>query len=267
MSKQNVFLLWGKDAEMVRIRQVLEKTGQLFIDKELPWGAQVTDYATEIANLLAAWKQPVAIELAGAGEGDFVDVLSIDHHGERSHEQASLLQLLIEMLGISPDSYDLLIAANDAGYIPGIRKQSHLLGIHDPIAQQALITSIRTKDRQAQWITLEQELQAEEAIKYKEELLDGQLTIVHLLHNKSTTVTDRLFWTYQNLLVLSADGEANFYGDGALCKQLAERYPGSWSGWSWLGEQGGDAYRGGKVEQEELKQHLIYEIALLSHRK
>jgi len=56
--------------------------------------------------------------------------------------------------------------------------------------------------------------------------LDGKLTVVKLAHSKGATITDRLFGKYQNLLILSGDGEVKFYGDGKICEDLKNNFEG-----------------------------------------
>jgi len=250
-NKEKVFLLWGKDAEMQQIQTILDQNNVPYINKWLGWGAKVEDYADEIKQLIAEGKQPVAIELTGAGEGEYIDVISIDHHGERAHEPAAILQVL-EVLWVDATLEDKLIAANDNAYIPGMKKLLEEEGITDAFEQEKMIRNIRFKDRQAQGITEEQEQQAQEAVNHKEKILDGKLTIVTLPHSKCATVTDRLFGQYQNLLVLSWDGEVNFYGDGKLCADLKSRFEGR-NGWSWLGNAGESAFRGGYPNHEEIQ--------------
>jgi len=91
-------------------------------------------------------------------------------------------------------------------------------------AKAKIIAVIRKKDRAIQGINEEQEKQAEDAVKNVE--ISDNLSIVHLPHSKCATVTDRLFGQYSNLLILSGDGEANFYGDGKLCADLKEKFEG-----------------------------------------
>lgn len=82
------------------------------------------------------------------------------------------------------------------------------------------IARVRRRDRMCQGITEEQEKEAERAISKKEEICG--VTIVRMAHSKTATVADRLFEKdkQQNLLILSDDGEANYFGDGKLCKML-----------------------------------------------
>jgi hypothetical protein len=72
-----------------------------------------------------------------------------------------------------------------------------------------------------------------------------------MAHSKCATVTDRLFGRYDQLLILSGDGEVNFYGDGAICTALKEKFDG-WNGGSGLGQVGGSAFWGGYPNHDEV---------------
>lgn len=253
--KEQVFLLGGKDAEMQHIKSILDKKNIPYIDKWLGRWAKVEDYAEEIKQLVSEGKQAVAIELAGAGEWEYADVISIDHHGERAHEKAAILQVM-ETLGMETSLEDRLIAANDNAYIPGMKKVLEEEGVADIFEQEKMIRAIRLKDRQAQGITVEQETQAQEAVNQNEKLLDWSLIIVRLPHSKCATVTDRLFGQYKNLLVLSDDGEVNFFGDGKLCADLKEKF--EWrNGGSGLGIKGQNAFRWGYPNHEEIQKCVV----------
>ncbi|HPO06083.1 MAG TPA: hypothetical protein PLQ36_03160, partial [Candidatus Gracilibacteria bacterium] len=101
---------------------------------------------------------------------------------------------------------------------------------------------------------------ADIAVKSREDLLGGKLTIVRLPHSKSATVTDRLFGTYENLLVISADGESNFFGDGEVCQAFKDQYPNSWAGGTGLGKAKEYAFWGGYVDQKVLEEEIKTEV-------
>lgn len=242
MKKKLVFFLGGTDAEMVEISKVLEFAGAEVVNANLGWGAAASAYSTEIVAVVAAGKTPVLIELVtDISLPD--ECILVDHHGERADEKASILQVL-DLLDLEPTRWQQLIAANDSAYIPG------MIAID---ATPEEIDTVRLADRSAQGITLEQEEVAEEAIA--ERKVYGRLTIIRLSHSKCATVTDRLFNQYDQLLILSDDGEANFYGDGFLCQSLKEKFEG-WNGGSGLGKIGGLAYWGGYPNQTEVENFI-----------
>lgn len=239
--ENKVFLLGWNDAEMDHIKTMFDKNSVPYIDKKLWRWAKVQDYADDIQQLLADNKQPVAIELEWAWEWEFSNVLSVDHHWLRSHEKASIMQIL-EILSVDPTLEDELIAANDSWYIPAMISLLVSKWITKPNEQQDYVNRVRFLDRKAQWITSEQEDQAKIAIANKEVLLNWVLTVVNLPHSKTATVSDTLFGNYKNLLILSGDGEVNFYGDWLLCKQLWDQFPWWRNGGSWLWNKGENAF-------------------------
>lgn len=242
--KKLVFFLGGADAEMVEISKVLAQVGAEIHNAGLGWGAAASVYAAEISAVAAAGGVPVLVELntdIDLPEG----VILVDHHGDRSSEPASILQVL-SLLGLEPNRWQQLIAANDSGYIPAMVEMG---------ATSEEVAAVRLADRSAQGITPEQEEAAEAAIAGRE--VAGRLTVVHLPHSKCATVTDRLFGQYDQLLVLSGDGEVNFYGDGQLCSVLKESFDG-WNGGSGLAQKGGSAFWGGYPNHAEIEAFIKY---------
>jgi hypothetical protein len=248
--KKMIFFLGGKDAEMLEIERMLAGAGIEFVNKNLGWGAHASSYAEEIPAAAAAGKTLVLVELdnspvaktewAPAKEPVVLPegTITVDHHGDRSEEPASILQVL-KLLGLKPSRLQQLIAANDSGFIPAMKN----LG-----ASAEEVSTVRSMDRAAQGITSEQEAIAEEAIAHAE--IANNLTVVRMAHSKCATITDRLFGQYKNLLILSEDGEVNFYGDGAFCAELKEIFQG-WNGGSGLGKEGGNAFWGGYPNHDE----------------
>ena len=122
----------------------------------------------------------------------------------------------------------------------------------------------------------EQKKEAERAISKKEEICG--VTIVRMAHSKTATVADRLFEKdkQQNLLILSDDGEANYFGDGKLCKMLQgnvigeqpapwdanQTIPvydnfGGWNGGAGLGDENGNAFWGGYPDHEKVLNYIV----------
>lgn len=254
--EKRIFLMWGKDLEMKTIKKILDQNWEIVLDKDLWRWAKIEAYQNDLKELFD--QNLYACELEWAGEWDYSNIKSLDHHWVRAQEKATILQVL-DVLGQEPTIEQKLIAANDSGYIPAMVNLLQSEWINDESEIQKMVSLIRLKDREAQWISQEQEIQAEEAIKTKEELLDWKLTVVTLVHSKCATVTDRLFGKYQNLLVLSWDGEVNFYGDGKICEILKINF--EWrNGWSWLGIKWWNAYRGWYPKHQEIKDFVIENI-------
>jgi hypothetical protein len=247
-----VFFLGGKDAEMQAIRTRLIDSDYTIVDKNLGWWAKATEYTAEIQSAINAGKTPVLVELSEEWLSvDIVnaltngDIKSVDHHDARSAEPASILQVLT-LIGATPTRVETLIAANDSGYIPGMVKAG---ASHDEISQ------IRAIERQLQGITPEMESEAERAITAMERhpKLD-YLIIVRMSHSKSATVTDRLhgMQSRENILILSEDGEVNYYGDGAICASLKDTFEG-WGGGAGFAQAGKNGYWCGNPNQGEVE--------------
>lgn len=245
----------GYDAEMLAIADACREVGVAVVDKCLGWGAAASVYAKEIAAAISEGKLPILVELSL--DIEVPRAVIVDHHNENVGKPASILQVL-SLLGVEPSRHHQLIAANDCGYIPGMLA----LG-----ATSEEIAAVRLADRAAQGITPEQEAEAERAIAAAT-VVNG-VTIVKMAHSKTATVCDRLFSQdkEQRLLVLSGDGESNFFGNGELCKLLQgedtgaktpEGYPiyshfGGWVG----GNLPVNGFWGGYADQAEVEKFVI----------
>ena len=251
-----VFFLGGADAEMVAIRQILESEGVAFCDKNLGWGAAASAYTEEIAQAVSEDKVPVLVELTAdiaLPEG----AIEVDHHNANADRPASILQVL-SLLGLEPTRMQQLIAANDSGYIPAMLS----LG-----ATAEEVAQVRLLDRNAQGITSEQEAEAERALAAAE-VVNG-VTIVTMAHSKTATISDRLFdpEKEQRVLILSGDGESNFFGNGALCRALQGEDTGAktpegytiyshFGGWIGGDLDGKGGFWGGYADQNEIRDYV-----------
>ncbi len=255
-----LFALGGNDAEMETIKALLNSFGYRWVQPKPEWHSYPFSPAdlgleTEEVRIQTgpdfSQNYRMGTRCKGVEQVIFIEcspsldfpkdqfVVKIDHHGERSGEPASVRQV-IAFLGLELSSETLrfveLIAANDSGYIPAMES----IG-----AAPEEISRIRAMDRAAQGITKEDEAEAERAIEKKEVM--GRLTVVRMAHSKTATVADRLFGIADQLLIFSADGESNFYGDGAICAALNKKF-GGWAGRSGLGKSGASAYWGGNAD-------------------
>ncbi len=219
--KKFVFFLGGKDAEMMQIEKILTEVSAEVINGNLGWGAKASAYSDAIKAVTTAGKIPVLIELVVDIELP-TNALIIDHHGDFSGNPQSILQVL-ELIGVKPTREDILIAINDEGYIPGLVASG---------ASIEEIRQVRAFDRSCQGITSEQEIEAERAVAAQEKFTNG-LVVVRCAHSKTAPIADRVFETQgtrQNLLILSGDGESNYYGTPAVVKAIDAKFPGGWTG-------------------------------------
>lgn len=245
----------GYDGEMVEIINSCRKAGVEVVDNHLGWGASASAYAEEIAQAVSEGKLPVLVELSLDIEVPSTSII-VDHHNENVGKPASLLQVL-NLIGVEPSREQQLIAANDCGYIPGMLA----LG-----ATAEEVAKVRYADRAAQGITPEQEIEAERAIAAAE-VVNG-VTIVRMAHSKTATVCDRLFnpEKEQRLLILSEDGESNFFGNGELCKLLQGEKTGKTpEGWDTYSNFGGwiggnlltSGFWGGYADQQDVLNYVV----------
>ena len=266
MNKDDLhFFLGGTDAEMVAIKELLDKQGVAYSDAKLAWGASTSKYGDEIEKVVKEGKTPVIVELA-IDSNIPKSTINVDHHNENAGKPASILKVC-ELLGVQPTRKMQLIAANDSGYIPAMLE----LG-----ASKEEIAQIRYLDRAAQGITPEQEKQAEEAIAEAREVCG--VTVIKMAHSKTATVTDRLFDPDkpQNIAIFSADGEVNYFGPEDICRKLqgnktGERpapwdpnqtevlydHFGGWIGGAGIGKEGGTGFWGGYPNHTEALEFIL----------
>jgi len=245
------FFLGGRDAEMVRIAEILTEAGHEFGDAGLGWGAKASQYGEEFARAVRFGFTPVLVELevdCPVPQG----TVEINHHEARSGEPASLLQVLT-LLGVPTTRWDELIAANDAGWFPGLQA----IG-----ATTEEMAAVRAADRSAQGITPEQEAEAERALSTPVEKI-GYIRVIRMSHSKTGPVGDRLAIeaiaagrSIPSYVVLSGDGEVNFSGRGDVAQALHEKFAGGWAGGAGLGKADGTAYWGGYPSHAEVEVYL-----------
>jgi len=250
------FYLGGTDAEMRRIGEVLAESGIDFVDAGLGWGAKASAYGT--TAFVAAVEDgfvPVLVELdldCDLPEGTVV----VDHHGERSAEPASILQVL-SLLGLTSSRWDEVVAANDAGWWPGLIA----LG-----ATPAEMAAVRAADQAAQGVDSAKMAEVQRALSAPVELA-GLVRVLRLAHSKTGPVGDALAIDaiaagatspadFPAYVVLSGDGEVNFSGDGATAAALHAAFPGGWAGGSGLGNADGSAFWGGYPPHDEIEAFL-----------
>lgn len=118
MEKNIVFLLGGNDLEMAEIKNLLEIKHVPYQDHHLSWGASWDSYKDYCLGKGKAYDKIYGIELVGKIPA--ANCILIDHHNENCQRPASILQVC-SILCIRPSRHQQLVAANDSGYIPGLR--------------------------------------------------------------------------------------------------------------------------------------------------
>jgi len=231
MNNQILVVTPINDGEAVQIAKILkDKNVKTLITKQ-GWGASWDNLEPEIKKEIEELKNKnfkiFGVELQGsAPEG----AVNIDHHrydgDDRSNERSSLEQVS-ELIGHELTLYEQFVSANDKGFIPKMIELAKTKNLSKKETQK-MIEKARLQDRAAQGITPEQEKIAEKAIE--EAKVSDLLTVVRMSHSKTATVCDRLYGRYKNLLVLSGDGEVNFFGEKRVIEKLSSLVEGSWSG-------------------------------------
>ncbi len=204
---EKVFLLGGHDLEMETIKEMTFKQPDCKVfDLDLAWdNAKLSAYRDVIdwhsnSNIYAVELQE-DMELP-------VRYHRIDHHNDMNGRPSSLEQVAA-LLGVELNRYQMLVAANDSGYIPAMKA----LGATDEE-----ILEIRLRDRAAQGVTEDDERLAEQSLR------DGtvrsyNIVVVKSQTSKFSTICDRVY-PYKRLLIYT-DQEWVFYGEGK--SELVER--------------------------------------------
>src|SRR3989339_484513 len=228
-----LFLCPINDGEAVEIINLLIDQQMSFITTYQDWGASWEHLEPIVVGTIKTLlKESPNVQIIGIelqGQARFGGI-NIDHHrydGDDRSNPLSSLEQVAKLVGVELDRHQQLVAVNDRGYIPAMIKELDA-GVQE-------ILDVRSQDRKAQGITQEQEEEAYQAIDKVDgwgKACRGELVIIEMTHSKCSCVKDHLFLFWKDgrerLLVLSADGEANFYGDGAVCAQLQE----SFGGWT-----------------------------------
>lgn len=254
MEKNN--RLWvtpNNDLEAKTIVEMLEKNEEEYLVTGQAWGASWEKLEEELKEKVEKAKQNGKSVYGVELQGDSNGAINIDHHiygeDDRSKPESSIEQVA-DILGVELTLDEQFVSANDKGYIPAMQELGANLGIEEKDLQE-IIENIRMRDREMQGVTPEQEAQAQEAVEKLGDLSEKREYIaMDLPHSKTSTVTDRLFGKYDNLLITSADGETNFYGKTEIINMLNEKFPGGWSGGQ-LDQ--GSGFWGGYANQDEIK--------------
>lgn len=192
ISRRYYFLLGGHDLEMLEICKILQERDCSFSDRNLFWGARLSDYE----DLFDEEKHFIGIEL----EADIpppTHYTEIDHHGKNAHKPSALEQVL-NLLDPARQltRWQQLVVANDCGYITAMQAMG---------ATSKEIDDIRSQDRIAQGITSEDERLAQLSVAR------SQNESVYSLTHKFSAVSDLLVYQYNQYLIYN-DKTVTFYG-------------------------------------------------------
>lgn len=198
MSNKKVFLLGGKDLEMMEIKNLLSSKNQIFEEKDLSWeNAKLSAYQEELKKYENDNVTIYGIEL----EADIKlskNYEEIDHHGKNDDKPSSLEQVA-KILNIELSREQKLIAANDSRYISGMKSLC---------ATKKEIDDIRKKDREAQGITEEDELLAKESF---ETSCNNNSNLIYSKTSKFSALSDFAYEKFDNYVIYN-DSKVVFYG-------------------------------------------------------
>ncbi len=183
-----LFLLGGYDLEMLTIKELLKQNNIKFIDKNLSWGAKLSEYQDELNFDGTIY----GVEL----EEDITppkNYKSIDHHNKNSHLPSSLEQVA-HILNIKLNRHQQLVSANDTNHIKGMQNLN---------ATYEEIQTIRELDRKAQGVTDKDEELAKKSIK--------DLNIIYSKTPHFSAICDRVYDKFNNYIVYN-DKKIVFYG-------------------------------------------------------
>ncbi len=204
LSNEPLFLLGGRDLEMLEIQKMLITHKKHFINKKLSWGAKLSAYI----NLLNDTVTYYGIELVEDVTPP-KNYVAIDHHNEAQEKKSSIEQVA-EILGIELNRYQTLVALNDKGYISAMERFG---------ATEVEIALIRQKDREAQGVTEEDEILAE--VSFLDASSHNGIYTIKAQTDKFSPIIDRCYKKYENVLIYN-DKKFVYHGRGV--EQLVKNY-------------------------------------------
>lgn len=208
MKKNILIIVPANDGEAVEIRNILRAKKINHVVTRQPWGATWAglepEAVKEIEGFITANPSAViyGVELGGPARWG---ATNIDHHiyrdENRSHEKSSIEQVAA-LLGIKLSRHQILIAANDKGYIPALIATG---------ASENEIKIVRAQDRLAQGVTPDQEAQAVADIATAE--VRGSKWLIRCPKGSTSAITDRVFGQYTELLTVDEhNGKWIYFG-------------------------------------------------------
>ncbi len=190
-NKNMIFFLGGYDLEMITIKEILEQNCIKFIDKNLLWGAKLSDYNDELKKYTNYTIYGIELELDIDAPNNYIE---IDHHNKNNNKPSSIEQVA-KILDIKLDRYQQLVSANDSGYIPAMKKIN---------ATSKEINNIRLLDRQAQGITKKDEHLAMKTLE------NNNSNIIYSYTQHFSSIADRVYNKYKNYIIYN-DTKIVFY--------------------------------------------------------
>jgi hypothetical protein len=179
---------------MLEIKKLLERENIAYKDKNLKWGAKLSDYQNELSFSGTIYGIELEADIELPKNCIYIE---IDHHGKNDHEKSSLEQVA-KILGIELTREQKLIAANDSRYISGMKAFCLC-------ATKEEIDEIRAKDRKAQGVTQEDEELALQSIN------EATSNLIYSKTSHFSAVSDLAYYKYDNYIIYN-DSKIVFYG-------------------------------------------------------
>lgn len=206
--EKKFFIVPANDGEAVEIRKILLAAKIDHVITRQSWGATWAGLeqtvVEKVEGILSANPSTViyGVELGGPARWN---AINIDHHiyrdENRSNEKSSIEQVAA-LLRVELTRHQLLIAANDKGWIPALKAMG---------ASDNEIKIVRAQDRLAQGVTPDQEAQAVADVKVAE--VRGGKWLVRCPQGSTSAITDRLYGQYSELLTVDGrNGKWIYFG-------------------------------------------------------
>lgn len=243
------FLLGGADREMTEIGQVILAKNQPFMSLGLGWGAKASAYQEFFKTLTDQGFTLVAIELEEDTDLPEGTVIINHHDGAHAGKPASILQVL-EIFGMQPTADQQILAEVDNGGGPKVLRS---IGFTPDQIRTWAAGDTAVSDDQAQEI--------DRAWEARE--VTGALTVVRMSHSKAVALCFRVAGEYQSLIVISGDGEVNFFDNSDVIRALNEKF----GGWSNIAADEQTGYWGkNKMSPDEQEEILRFVQATLEKK-
>lgn len=205
---KHLFLLGGRDLEMVEIGRLLDKHAIPYLDAGLTWkNAVLSAYKAALDSSAQSYETIYGLELRPDIPAP-ANYRLIDHHNELP-PRPSALEQVAEIIGVKlkGQRYRLVIA-NDVAHIAGMRACC---------APDDAINQIRLEDRRAQGVTPEDEEQAaRDLISLR---MESGVGIVQTELEHFSPIADRI--QLPGLLIYNATS-LTYYGKGA--REVLEKH-------------------------------------------
>jgi len=202
LSDNPIFLLGGRDLEMIEIKKILDSKGACYVDRDLSWGAKLSDYRDILNDEQMFYGIELILDISPPK-----NYTVIDHHNQLQSRDSSIEQIA-KIFDIELDRFRELVAINDKAYIDGMRSFG---------ATDDEIEHIRMLDRQAQGVTPDDEIIAQ-AIISKLDLKD-EIIVIDTTLERFSPIIDRLYG--KNILITNRYN-LNYYGKGV--KKLVREF-------------------------------------------